>query len=194
MPEQIIWIGGVPEAGKSTLARDLSARHNIGHFECDLVHNYLLDLLSKAQPEVRELVRKLGEERAALSPEARLDVLFSLYDRQWPWFAKIMEMAAGEVLIIDGCALLPKFVPNAPDNVSAIFLVPTDNFKRHALRAKGKSSGDIERDAIFRDRVRRDAEARGFTVLENDGSLDRNSVVARVGDHFTPQLRHILGF
>jgi hypothetical protein len=79
----------------------------------------------------------------------------------------------------------------------AIWLVPSEDFKRASAASRGKP-GDrhltsdparatrniIERDLIMGERIRREAASLGLTVLMVDGSRDLDAMAQAVAQYF----------
>jgi hypothetical protein len=101
-------------------------------------------------------------------------------------------------LIAEGFGLTPDLIaPLLSKPNQGVWLVPGDAFKLESMRQRDKpawrhetSSPELalnnllERDRSLTQHFRREAEARGLTVLEVDGSLSPEALADRLEAHF----------
>jgi hypothetical protein len=112
----------------------------------------------------------------------------------------LLVLSAGRCLIAEGFGLLPALIaPLLSSRRQAIWLVPTEPFKRASMNRRGKPSFAAEtsdpqratdnifrRDLLLVELVRRQAQDHRFALLEVDGSRDAAGLAAVVAAHFAP--------
>jgi hypothetical protein len=88
----------------------------------------------------------------------------------------------------------PQVVPDVlPDDARAVFLIPVPEFQRKALSPRPMPSSDparalanrLRKDRLYADRVAESASARGFTVIEVDGSRTTDEICLQVEGEFS---------
>ena len=106
-------------------------------------------------------------------------------------------MPAGSRVVVEGFRLLPHLVrPLLTTPPRAVWLLPTDDFRRTAFEQRGDTwtiagrTSDPERalrnllarDGMFTERLR--AETAGLPVVEVDRALTEDDLTARVAETF----------
>jgi hypothetical protein len=157
------WIGGGTGAGKSTVARALSARHGLRRFAIDSFwYAYAGD-----EP------RKSPDEQWLHTPPEEQAREFETVSRRMMARA-LTDLAADPMpTIVEGPQVLPDLVPPGD---RAVFLVPTREFQRAVLERRPMPSSDpaqalvnrLVKDRLYAERIAELAE----TVLEVDGTRD----------------------
>jgi hypothetical protein len=88
----------------------------------------------------------------------------------------------------------PQVVPDGlPDGARAVFFVPTPEFQRDTLSPRPMPSSDpvralanrLVKDRLYTDRVAALARARGFTVIDVDGTRTTAELCAQVEEEFS---------
>ena len=190
---KIYWIGGSACAGKSTLARQLAEKYKLALYACDEHYeDHLQRITPEGQPAMYRVsrmtfnevffTRDIAEQLRTYTECLREDLAYVLND--------LAGLDDGPV-VIEGNQLLPSLVaPLLKQNHQAVWVIPAEQFQREQyskrewihgiLQATGNPelsfSNWMQRDALFADRVKREAEERKLKVLEVDGSrtLEQN--------------------
>jgi hypothetical protein len=198
----VLWIGGGTDSGKTSVARLLSKTYRLPvyHYDqADLRHHLRL---AQTMPRHAAFLEESMDERwVCPAPE-------QLAERAWQAFrdrfALVIEdltavsFPEGMRVLAEGFGLTPELLaPVLTARRQAIWLVPTEAFKRAAMqrRGKGRFGGEVseverasrnllERDQLLRERIKADGRARDLTVLEVDGSEPVERLAARVATHF----------
>lgn len=206
---RILWIGGGTDAGKTTVATILAERSNFQVYHFDRSSGAAARLGRGKAPRTFEWMDMSDNERWLLrSPEEIARHTFETFAETFSVkLAEIVEMTKPSPVIAEGFAFTPKLVAPLISSVhQAIWLIPTEEFKRDSFQRRGKEnyrvrdgSSDpiaatenfIPRDLLMASQMRRDADAKGLKVLEIDGSLSPDVVASSVETHFAPYLATI---
>jgi hypothetical protein len=108
----------------------------------------------------------------------------------------------GRPVLAEGFCLIPDLVaPLINDPRRAIWLLPTEAFKRRSWERRGKPSFKdklsdpergarnlFERDMLLGEEIARQTAARGFATLTIDGEMSEADLAALVADRFRPFL------
>jgi hypothetical protein len=123
----------------------------------------------------------------------------------FPWFHGVgfelilddlMALPEDTPIVVEGFRLLPRLVaPLLSQPNQAVWLVPTEEFRRRAFEARGSTwfpfetsdpqralSNLIVRDGLLTDEVIKEAADLNLRVVEIDGSLSIDEVTRLVGD------------
>jgi 2-phosphoglycerate kinase len=111
----------------------------------------------------------------------------------------LLALPPNRGVIVEGFRLLPELVrPLLEDPIHSVWLLPTPEFRRAALESRGalwdiagKTSDPqralnnlLERDRMFTDRLRREAEEVGVPAIEVDVSMSEDTLVSLVETQF----------
>jgi hypothetical protein len=205
----VLWIGGGPQAGKTTLSRLLAGKWDLKIYNLDWhsVHEPAL----RPGPEVAAFKRLSMDERWAV-PSA-FDLLKRSIAVWQEGFAVVIDdllaLPRSRRIVAEGPGAFPWCVaPLLSSARQAIFLVPTPE-RREIVASRRWGAGQVDRFPGIVDRGRaltnvraRDAllDARivsscldlGLRCQRIDGSLDLDASLALLEDHFGPLLPQAL--
>ena len=193
----VLWIGGAPACGKTTIARWLAHRYDLQAYNAD-AHTW--------EHHDRSLVH--GDPAAArweaLTPDERwlgrpADMAEFSLELNAERFAKMVEdvraLPRRPMVVMEGTPLLPWLVEDhlaAPS--FAVWLVPTPEFQRARLLERDvptwRTTSDsaralenrVERERLVSEAIEHAAVERGCTVLRVDGSRGLDAIKAAVED------------
>jgi hypothetical protein len=194
------WIGGGSGAGKSTIARRLAAEYGLHLYSCD---DMMSAHVGRSNPSDHPLLHAfLGmdmDERWVRRPPSIM--LETFHGFQGEGFDLILEdllaLPENPPILAEGFRLVPRLVsPLLSRSDQAVWLVPTPEFRRTAFDSRGftwdipRRTSDPERaltnllvrDQLFTDQVRKEAAALQLRVIEVDGTLSVDEVVARAAE------------
>ncbi|WP_426502056.1 hypothetical protein ACPPVO_30895 [Dactylosporangium sp. McL0621] len=189
--DTILWIGGSPCSGKSTVAGLIAAARGLALYSCDDA----FDRHADAGPVMRKVTAMSVGERLAQPVDVQVEDVLRLYREEFPL---MLRELAGPV-VAEGAALLPELLAGlAVPRGRAVWIVPTEDFQRHHYRhrawARALVAGApdpeaaferwMERDATFARLVAGQARDLGYTVITVDGTRSPGDIAAAVGAQF----------
>lgn len=205
----VFWIGGPPDSGKSTVAHLLGETFDVDIYRQDRQE---MEHLKRADPV--EHPRNAALHAQIDSPDGQRQLFQSWVDgtpqdlmnsarASWEERISLMceDLAAMDPtrrIIAEGPGFFPNVIrPLLTSSSQAIWLVPTEDFKRasHARRDKSAwrfetrdperaMAHHIERDLLFADAYRRELIAADLPWIEVDGSESAEAIARRVAAHF----------
>jgi 2-phosphoglycerate kinase len=199
---KVCWIGGATDAGKTSVARELSRRHRVPVYHYDALdvrhHNRLAELSSEYAPF---LTQTLDERWVHPRPEDMASRAWRAFQDRFPLVVEdltALSLPEGMPVIAEGYGLTPKLVsPFLTKPEQLVCLFPTDEFKVGSMerRGKGHFGGEVSdprraaenlrrRDGLIADRLMSEAQSLGIDVIEIDGSTPTDDLATLVGLRF----------
>jgi 2-phosphoglycerate kinase len=198
----VFWIGGAPDAGKTSVARALSDKFGLSvyHYDqADLRHHERLATLSTEYSAF--LASGMDERWVAPTPEELAKRAWRAFEDRFPFVMEELRARApspGAGILAEGFGLTPGLVaPQLSEPSHAVWLLPTEGFKQASMRRRGKGAFEgavsdperaarnlFERDQILAERIRREAGALGLTIIDVDGSRSIDSLAAHLTVRF----------
>ena len=198
----VLWLGGAPCAGKSSIAQQLGDR-----FALDVVHiddsfdacTSRLD--TDRHPALSTWMGLSWNQRWARPPELLLGEVVSCYREHLGFVLEHLDTrtGVGRRTLVEGSAILPAdIVPTLGSAADATWLVPTPGFqKQHyalrpwvggIVRQCSDPTGAFERwmgrDAGFAQWLMREVRSVGLTYITVDGSRGIDEIAEVVAQHF----------
>lgn len=196
----VLWIGGATDSGKSTAAQKLAERHNLQIYHYDKHDPAHHERLAKVHPAYAAfLAASLDERWVSPQPEELFQRAVQAFRDRFPLMIQdLMAMPGDRGIVAEGFGLLPELLApilTYPDQ--AIWLAPTDAFKRASMLRRGKPSfatqtSDPERakanlygrDCLLAEYFREQAWKYGYTLYEVDETLPADEMVGLIERHF----------
>jgi hypothetical protein len=201
----VLWIGGAPNAGKTTLSRLLAGKYDLKIYNSDWHHvrehrsrpggvpagwNELSMDERWVQPSANELAKRELANWTARFPLVVEDIL---------------GLPDGRPILAEGPALFPWCVaPVVRSTRQAIFLLPSPELRERVLSRRnrdGPASSDrltsdpdrarrniAGRDALLGERIAASCGELGLRCVGMDGSLDLDDSLGLLEAHFAPLL------
>ncbi|HET7035741.1 MAG TPA: hypothetical protein VFI42_08695 [Thermomicrobiaceae bacterium] len=209
----VLWIGGPPDSGKTSIAGALAAAYGLRVYHFDRQEPAHIRRADPARQPALTRLRVMLEtldERAfaealwlAQEPEemARWTIA-SWSERCGMALDDLSELPPAPTIVAEGPGFFPECVaPLLDDPRQAVWLVPDEEFKRASVARRGKPGARVHtsdperatrnltaRDLLLGQHVREQAQARGLTVLPVETRHDLAAVTALVAAHFAPWL------
>jgi hypothetical protein len=201
----LLWIGGAPDAGKTTIARLLAERRHWQWYSCD---SHTQNHIARADPTqlpatYAKLGKSIDQRWVQPTPAELLRAIVAINEERFPLIlADLRALPARPMILVEGPSLHPQLVaPLLTSRHQAVWLVPTEEFalasvaRRDKLRGSDRSSDPeryrrnvLERNRLFAGYIRREVAAQGGALIEVDGAQTVEEVAQRVAEHFAPYL------
>jgi 2-phosphoglycerate kinase len=184
----VLWMGGSPCSGKSSIAEILAKKHSLRVYKCDDAFWEHAKRVDPAKhPTFHRLTHMTWEEIWMRPVAVQIADEFACYREQFGMIIDdLLALPRSTPVIAEGAALLPELVSGLlPDRSQAVWVIPTEAFQReHYTREKRPFVNDIlahcqnptqafanwmDRDVGFAKRVAGKARAFDLEVLTVDG-------------------------
>ena len=198
----VYWIGGGSGAGKSVIARRLAARYGLGLYATDdVMADHGRRCVSAEGPFLTEFAAMDMDERwVNRSPETMLETFHWFRGEGFGLIVEdLLRRPAEPGVIAEGFRLLPRLVqPLLAEPGHAVWLLPTPGFRRAAFARRGslwqiagqtsdpeRALGNLlERDRMFTERLRQEAQRLELRVIEVDGTVTEDGLAELVTEAF----------
>lgn len=193
----VLWIGGAQWAGKSSVAQLLAERHGLIHYAYDFHDARSHAERARAQPDrfpyhsawLAALGRNPDDVWVKPTPADMAEsARHSFVERFTMVLEDLAGLPAGAVIFAEGWGLRPELVAPLLDRPErAVFLVPSEEFRQHQLRALPRAQrigaarisdpARAQRNRVERDRLQAQdvvdvARRLGLWVVMVDGARD----------------------
>lgn len=194
----VYWIGGGSGAGKTTIARELAARHGLRVYSTDdamAAHD------RRCAPDDAPLLRQfkamdMDQRWASRTPKTMLETFHWFNGELFqPIIDDLMNLPTQPGVIAEGFRLLPHLVkPLLSEPRHAVWLLPTPEFRRAAFTSRGtlwdipRKTGNperalhnlLERDHMFTKRLRHETAQLGLLAIEVDTAMTHDDLIGQV--------------
>jgi 2-phosphoglycerate kinase len=184
----VLWMGGSPCSGKSSIAGMLAEKYGLQVYKCDDAfweHAKRVDPV--VHPTFYRLTRMTWDELWMRPVAVQIADEFACYREQFGMIIDdLLALPRSVSVVAEGAALLPDLVSGLlPDRSQAVWIIPTEPFQReHYTPEKRPFINDIlahcqnptqvftnwmDRDVGFAKRVAEQAQALDLKVVTVDG-------------------------
>jgi hypothetical protein len=203
--EHVLWIGGTPCSGKTSITKLLAEMYQLQVYHCDEAFE-----IHKLHMSATRKLRTISWDELWVQP---LDTLvadvFAIYREEFQLImADLRALPPWPPILAEGMALLPDLVaPMLASQERAVWVIPTPDFQRERYLLRGAWVQDILQqcanpDQAFRNWMNRDIAsariiaaatvARGLRMIEVDGQQPIASITAAIEDQFRPLLHQVI--
>jgi hypothetical protein len=199
----VLWIGGSPCAGKTSIADALAAAHHGVAYHFDRMEMAHIARSTEAtNPDLMAFLALDMEHRWLLrTPEEMARNAIASWRARFPLVLEdLRALPTDAPIFAEGPGLFPERVaPLLASPRQALWLVTTSSFCQMVRQQRGGSfletsdpAGSlrniVERDMVMARLVKRQAKARHLTCYAVDGSQSLAQMTALVEEHFAPYL------
>jgi hypothetical protein len=182
--EHVLWIGGAPGSGKTTIATALARRHGLRLYSSDTrtwVHRDRA--LEAGNESARRWEAMTAAERWEHSTPAEM-LKMSLHRERGAMTVDDLRALPDSPLIVAEGSALPASAVSAgiAARSRAVWLLPTPEFQREQLEARGTGDGPARLYRLLGEVIEREAHDHRAPTLMVDGSRDIAEMVDAV-DH-----------
>ena len=189
-------IGGSPCSGKSTLASLLARKYDLLHIKLD---DLVDEMMSQASVDSRPicLLRqdRNPEQIWMRNPEEMADEEWRFYEEIFPYVKSYLIKNQDRPLLVEGAGLLPHLIKSLEEPaVSYLCLTPTADFQKKHYKQRewvpyvleGTSNPEqafenwMQRDILFAQMVRKEAQKLGYPSLMTDGSQSEKETAEEI--------------
>ena len=170
--KHVLWIGGPPGSGKSTVASVLARRHGLRLYSAD-THTWThrdRALAAGSAPAQRWESMTATERWEQSTPEEMLEM--SLHRERGAMVIDDLEALPTAPLIVAEGSTLPASAVTCgiADRSRAVWLIPSGEFHRAQLAGRETTVGHAQLYLLLRETIEREARDHGAPILPVDGS------------------------
>ncbi|RUT41365.1 hypothetical protein EJP82_23665 [Paenibacillus anaericanus] len=201
----ILWIGGSPDSGKSTIARYIVQKYNLSYYDYDGNEDRHHEEISAHSVGVEEILSSTMEDNwVYITPDELLHRANASFRGRFPMVVRdLSAMNADNPILAEGFGLTPQLVaPFLGNSNQAIWLVSDGHFKMTSAKKRRKLSGEFKtsdmenaalenlhkRDMLIDAQIREEANQLGLEVIEVKSSVPFEVAVKLVEKHFDEYL------
>jgi hypothetical protein len=203
---RVLWIGGAPDAGKSSVARIVATKFGLWWYNFDYFEPAHIERMdAAAHPATAAFLAMTLDERWVLrSVEAMTRTTIAMWRERFALMVEdLLAWPHDGPILAEGPGLFPECVaPLLSNPRQALWLVPDDTFKRAVYPTRENKiatsvqtsdpprarSNMIGRDLMLGEHIKDQAHALGLTVFDVDGTRSIDDMAAATEEHFRPLL------
>jgi hypothetical protein len=172
----VVWIGGAPAAGKSTVARALSRRYGLRLYGADTRTWVHRDRALAAGSAAARRFEELSPQERWRRPTDEL-LAMALHRERGPMVLDDLARLPDAPLVVAEGTTLPAY---AADPARSVWLLPTPEFQAAQLSARGLPDGPTRLYTALGEVITAEAAEHGLPTLTLDGSTGPEATVRAV--------------
>lgn len=184
--KHVLWIGGAPGSGKTTVTTLLARRRGLRLYSADTQTWLHRDrALAEGNQAAKRWEMLTPIERWEDSTPSEMFEM-SLHRERGPMVLDdLREMPTSPLIVAEGSPLPASVVASGiAERSRAVWLLPTAEFQQRSLTAGGTGGGRARLYGLLREVIEQEARDHGAPTLTVDGSLDVKGTVEAVGRLF----------
>jgi hypothetical protein len=186
----VLWIGGAPGSGKTTVATRLMRRHGLRWYGADTTTWVHRDRALRAGHEGAHRWEAMTPEERWVKATPEEMLALSLHTERGSMVVDDLGALPTSPLVVAEGSTLPASAVSSgiADPARAVWLLPTPEFQRAQLAARGLPRGPTELYLLLGETIGREAREHDVRVLAVDGSRGPDETVAAVEELFAAAL------
>jgi len=183
--EHVLWIGGPPASGKTTVATRLARRHGLRLYCADTKTWAHRDrALARGIPAALRWEALTPARRALSTPEQALEL--SLHRERGQMVVEdLLALPRAPLVVAEGSTLPAAAVR---ERSRAVWLIPTAEFQRARLEERGLSAGARGLFLLLAATIEREAREHDVPIVAVDGGRGIAEIVAAVEERLAAAL------
>jgi len=167
----VLWVGGAPGSGKTTIAARLARRHGLRLYSADTRTWAHRDRALAAGNHAAYLWESLAPEARGDAPSEQL-LAMSLHRERGPMVLDDLRALPTTLLVVAEGSTLPASAISAgiAEPTRAVWLIPTHSFQRAQLEARRTPAGATKLYLLLADVIEREANEHAAPTLTINGS------------------------
>lgn len=194
--KKILFIGGSPCSGKSTVAERMEKEFGMKYFKAD---DYLDDFMNRAAkrklPVCKAAMAMKADEIWMRDPQEQCDEEFAIYREIAGYTFEELNRIKAPLIIAEGAGFTPEVMKKYKTD-KYVCIIPTPDFQISHYRQRswvpyvldGCTDQDkafdnwMQRDILYAAKIREECAEQGIPCLVNDGSYSEDSMFRQVAE------------
>ena len=188
--QHVLWIGGAPGSGKTTVASRIARRHGLRLYSADTrTWEHRDRALRAGHPAARRWEEMSAAGRWVTATPAEM-LEMSLHRERGPMVVDdLRRLPTSPLIVAEGSTLSPAVVSSGIADASrAVWLIPAPGFARARLEERELRAGPLRLYLTLAEEIEREVREHAAPILTVDGSRGIDETVAAVEELFAAAL------
>lgn len=198
MEERVLFIGGSPCSGKSTVAERISEEYGAYYFKVDdFLDEFTARAADRGYPVCKKIMAMTPEEIWMRDPSVQCEEEFLIYQEISELVSEYLKNIDADFIITEGAAYTPEVMGEYKAK-EYIAIIPAPDFQITHYKERewvpyvleGCSDRQrafdnwMQRDILFAERVKAECEEKKIPCITNDGRITRDGLTGMVKELF----------